>query len=62
VPERTREDIRKEIAAERQGLQDDVGALQTEVRRLVPFLIAGAVALALAAAGLVLAIRKLRKR
>jgi len=62
VPDRTREDIHKEIAAEREGLQDDMGALQAEMRRLVPLVIAGVVVLALAATGLVLGIRKLRRR
>ena len=33
-------EIRKEIAAERQRLDDDLTALQTELRSLVPFVAA----------------------
>jgi hypothetical protein len=62
VAERTAEQIRKEIAAERAGLQDDVDALKARLRRLVPFLIAVAVAVALLTVVLFIGIRKLRER
>jgi hypothetical protein len=38
------QEIRKEIAAERQRLDDDLGALQAELRSLVP-LVAGGLAI-----------------
>lgn len=34
MSERNAEEIRKEIAAERQGLDDDLSALQSEIRSL----------------------------
>ncbi len=41
------EEIRKEIAAERERLNDDLGALQTELRSLVPLAAAGLAVVAL---------------
>jgi hypothetical protein len=38
------QEVRKEIAAERQRLDDDLGALQSELRSLVP-LVAGGLAI-----------------
>jgi hypothetical protein len=38
------QEIRKEIAAERQRLDDDLGALQAELRSLIP-LVAGGLAI-----------------
>ena len=40
-------EIRKEIAAERQRLDDDLNALQAEFRSLVPWLAAGLAVVAL---------------
>ena len=49
MPERNVEVIRGEIADERRRLEEDLDALHAELRPLVllPFLIAGAVAIAL---------------
>jgi len=47
MPERGTVEIRKEIAAERQGLDDDLTALQSELRSLVPFVVVGVTAVAL---------------
>lgn len=47
MPERTAEDIRREIAAERQGLADDLDVLHAEARSLAPVAVAGAVGLVL---------------
>jgi hypothetical protein len=47
MPERTAEDIRREIAAERQSLADDLDVLHAEARSLVPVAVAGVVAVAL---------------
>ena len=47
MPERGTEAIRKEIAAERDGLDADLDALQAELRSLVPFVVAGVAAVAL---------------
>ncbi len=41
------EEIRKEIAAERQGLDADLDALQAELRSLVPVVAAGLAVVAL---------------
>ena len=41
MPERTTEQIRKEIAAEREGLDHDLARLRSEARSLVPFVAAG---------------------
>jgi hypothetical protein len=62
MPGRTAEEIRKEIAAERLGLGEDVAALKTELRSLVPFLIAGVVAVALLVVALRTGMRRIRKR
>jgi hypothetical protein len=49
MSERGPEEIRKEIAAERAGLSEDLDALHGELRWLVlvPFLVGGAVATAI---------------
>ena len=44
---RSAEEIRKEIAAERQGLDADLNALQAEIRSLVPLVVAGLAVVAL---------------
>jgi hypothetical protein len=62
LPERTTEEIRNEIAAERLGLNRDFDALKAELRSRVPFLIAGLVAAVLLVVALITAIRKIRKR
>ena len=41
MSERTAEQIRKEIAAEREGLDHDLGQLRSEARSLVPVVAAG---------------------
>ena len=41
------EEIRLEIAAERQRLDDDLSALQAEIRSLVPVVVAGLAVVAL---------------
>ena len=41
MSERNVAEIRKEIAAERQRLDEDLAALQSEIRSLVPFAVAG---------------------
>ena len=60
--DRTTEQVRQEIAAERLALQGDVAGLKKELRSSLPFLIAGLVVIALASAGVVIGIRKLRNR
>jgi hypothetical protein len=45
--ERTVEEIRREIAAERQRLDADLDALQAEVRSLVPLVVGGLAVVAL---------------
>jgi hypothetical protein len=45
--QRTAEDIRSDIAAERQRLDADLDALQAEVRSLVPFVVGGLAVVAL---------------
>jgi hypothetical protein len=62
MPERTVEQIRKEISDEQVGLREDVAALKARLRSLLPFVIAGVAAIALAAVGLVVGIRKVRSR
>ena len=47
MSERNAEEIRKEIAAERQRLNDDLTALQSEIRSLGVLVAAGFVAVAL---------------
>ena len=47
MPERGAEEIRKEIAAERQGLDSDLDQLQSELRSLAPFVIGGLAVVAL---------------
>ena len=47
MPERGTEEIRKEIAAERQGLDSDLDQLQSELRSLAPFVIGGLAVVAL---------------
>jgi hypothetical protein len=61
VPDRTADEIRHELATERQRLRQDVDALKAELRRLVPYLAGGLVAAALLAASVFTAIRKLLK-
>jgi hypothetical protein len=51
MSDRSAEQIRTELAAERRRLDDDLDALQAEVRSLVPYLIAGVVAVALITGG-----------
>jgi len=41
MSDRTAEQIRKEIAAEREGLDRDLDQLRSEARSLVPFVAAG---------------------
>ena len=47
MSERTLEDIRNEMAAERQGLNDDLTRLKSDVRSLGIFAAAGLVVIAL---------------
>lgn len=47
MPERTPEQIRLEIASERQGLAGDLDVLHSELRSLVPVALLGVIALAL---------------
>ncbi len=47
MSERTVEEIRTEIAAERQRLDDDLTALQSEIRSLGVLVVAGLVVVAL---------------
>ena len=60
--DRTTEQVRQEIAAERLALQGDVAGLKKELRSSLPFVVAGLVVIALASAGVVIGIRKLRNR
>ena len=62
MSDRTAEQVRQEIAAERRALQSDVDGLKKELRSFMPFLIAGFAVIVLAGAGAVIAIRKLRNR
>ena len=61
MSERSAEQIRTETAAERQRLDDDLDAFEAEVRSLVPFLVAGLLALALLVVALLTGLRKLRR-
>jgi hypothetical protein len=61
MPERTTEEIRKEIGAERLSLHEDIDALKARLRSLVPFVLAGLVGVALLAVAVFLVIRKIRK-
>jgi hypothetical protein len=61
MPERTTEEIRKEIAAERLSLHEDIDAVKARLRSLVPFVLAGLVGVALLAVAVFLVIRKIRK-
>jgi hypothetical protein len=47
MSERGVEEIRAEIAAERDGLGQDLDALKVELRSLIPFAVAGVAAIAL---------------
>ena len=47
MSDRSVEEIRKEIAAERQRLDDDLARLQSEIRSLALFVVAGLVVVAL---------------
>ena len=47
MPDRPVEEIRLEIAAERQGLANDLDALNDEVRTVVPVAVATLIAVAL---------------
>ena len=47
MPERGAEEIRKEIAAEREGLDSDLDQLQSELRSLTPFVIGALAVVAL---------------
>jgi hypothetical protein len=47
MPDRGTEEIRKDIAAERERLDDDLSALQSELRSLVPFVAGGLAVVAL---------------
>jgi len=47
MPERAVEEIRLEIASERQGLATDMNALQDEVRTVVPVAVTTLIAVAL---------------
>ena len=47
MSERNAGQIRKELAAERQGLDDDLDALRGELRSLVPLAAAGVAVIAL---------------
>jgi hypothetical protein len=51
MSERTIEQIRGDIADERRQLEDEIDALQAELRSFVPYVIAGVVALALFTGG-----------
>lgn len=47
MSERTVEDVRKEIAAERQRLDDDLGRLRSDLRSLAVFMVGGLVVVGL---------------
>jgi hypothetical protein len=61
VPERTAEQIRKQITTEQAGLHDDVDALKAELRSLIPLLVAGFLVLVLLGVALFTGFRKLRR-
>ena len=60
MSDRTAEDVRKEISAERRALQEDVDGLKKELRSLLPFALAGFVIVVLATVGALIGIRRLR--
>jgi len=61
MSERTTEEIRGEIAAERSGLHEDLNALKAEVR--LPLVLAGTlVGGALLAVALLIGIKRIRRR
>ena len=62
MSDRTAEQVRQEIAAERVALQRDVDGLKKELRSFLPFLMAGFAMITLAAVGAVIGIRKLGNR
>jgi hypothetical protein len=62
MSERTVDQIREEIAAERSGLREDVEALQDELRSKLPFVIGGLVVAALLAIALLIGIKKHRTK
>lgn len=47
MPERSTEEIRREIASQRQALADDLDVLHREARSLVPAAVAGAIGVVL---------------
>jgi len=47
MSERGVDQIRAEIAAERRGLDDDIDALKSELRSMIPFLVVGVVLIGL---------------
>jgi hypothetical protein len=47
MPERSAEEIRREIASQRQALADDLDVLHREARSLVPAVVAGAIGVVL---------------
>ena len=51
MPDRTVEEIRRDIASERQRLADDLDALHGEARSFVPVAVGGLLALALLSRG-----------
>ncbi len=61
MPERTAEEIRKQIADERLGLHEDLDALKAELHSRVPYLIGVFVGIVLLAAGLFTAVRRIRQ-
>jgi hypothetical protein len=62
MSDRTAEQLRQEIAAERLALQGDVEGLKQELRSSLPFFIAGLAVVVLASVGVVIGIKKLRNR
>jgi hypothetical protein len=62
VSERTADQIREQIAAERLGLREDVEALKGEVRSTVPFVIGGLVAAVILAIAVLIGVKKLRSK
>ena len=51
MPDRTAEEIRLEIAAERQRLVDDVAELRREARTMIPVAVVALIAVAVLARG-----------
>ena len=62
MSERTADQIREQIAAERLGLREDVEALKGEVRSTVPFVIGGLVAAVILAIAVLIGVKKLRSK